>query len=86
MSVKFDVPISVDTAYRLLCTMSVDEGARDSISARGWINHASNMSGERAPLTDSSYIYRDFVSGRLYRSNESLDDVLASFNLTQDSI
>ena len=79
MTSKFDNPISTEEAYRLLCTQDADLGARNSISARGWIKHSSWMRSEQVTLADGSYVYRDQIEGKLWHSNMSAWDVLGMF-------
>lgn len=79
---SFDNPIAVEHAYKLICLQNADLGGRDAISARGWLIHASWLAGERMPLEDGSYIYREpYVDGHLIHSNMSTEDILDMFDI-----
>ena len=54
-----EVPLSEEAAYRIICLKDADEGARNAVSARGWLKYSSYMRGEHVTLDDGSRIYRD---------------------------
>lgn len=54
--------LSEEEAYRTLCLFSVDEGARDAQSVRGWLKYSSYMPNETAAIEFDGilgWIYRD---------------------------